>query len=82
MHLNVVTLVKKLKGISMSQSKNFKFGENEKFLIIEKCQRDYDIYILRSVNHEMYLQTIKKSTLSQFDDKRFYVNETESKPWN
>ena len=23
----------------------------------------------------------KKSTLSIFDDKRFYTNETESKPW-
>ena len=29
----------------------------------------------------MYLQKIKKSTLSLFDDKRCYKNETESKPW-
>ena len=28
----------------------------------------------------MYLQRVKKSTLSQFDDERCYINETESKP--
>ena len=39
-------------------------------------------YILRSINHEMHLQELKKSTLSIFDDKRCYINETESKPWN
>ena len=26
-------------------------------------------YILRSLNHEMYLQKIKKSSLTFFDDK-------------
>ena len=30
----------------------------------------------------MHLQEVKKSTLSLFDDKRCYINETESKPWN
>ena len=30
----------------------------------------------------MYLQRVKKSTLSQFDDKRRYINNIESIPWN
>ena len=30
----------------------------------------------------MYLQKVNKSTLSIFEDKRCYVNETQSKPWN
>ena len=30
----------------------------------------------------MYLQEVKKSTSSLFDDKRCYINETESEPWN
>ena len=30
----------------------------------------------------MKLQRVKKSTPSQFDDKRCYINETESIPWN
>ena len=38
--------------------------------------------IIQSLNHKMYLQEVKKSTLSIFDDKRCYINETESKPWN
>ena len=45
-------------------------------------QRDCNKYILRSIHHEMHLQEVKKSTLSNFDDKRCYENEIESKLWN
>ena len=41
-----------------------------------------DNYNIRSLNHEIYLQQMKKSTLPQFDDKRCNINETESKSWN
>ena len=44
-------------------------------------QQECDNYILRSINHEMVLQKVKKSTLSIFDDKRCYINNIESKPW-
>ena len=47
----------------------------------EKYQEDCENYILGSVNPGMYLQE-KKSTLSFFDYKRCYINETESKPWS
>ena len=30
----------------------------------------------------MHLQELKKSTLSVFDDKRCYINNFESIPWN
>ena len=46
-----------------------------------ECQKDCDNYIIRSLNHGMYLEGIRKFTLSIFDDKRCYINETESKPW-
>ena len=45
-------------------------------------QRECNNYILRSFNHEMHLQEIKKSTSSIFDDERCYINETGSIPWN
>ena len=45
---------------------------------IRECKN----YTLRSINHEMHLQEIKKSTLSIFDDKRCYINNIKSKPWN
>ena len=45
-------------------------------------QKECNNYIIRSIDHEMVLQEIKKSTLSIFDDKRCYINETESIPWN
>ena len=72
----------KLKGISKSQSKNIKFEDYKKCLDGEEYQREYNIYIIRSINHEMVLQKVKKSTLSIFDDKRCYINNIESIPWN
>ena len=72
----------KLKGISKSQSKNIKFEEYKKCLDGEEYQRECNIYIIRSINHEMVLQEVKKSTLSIFDDKRCYINNIESIPWN
>ena len=72
----------KLKGISKSQSKNIKFEEYKKCLDGEKYQHECDNYIIRSINQEMVLQKAKKSTLSIFDDKRCYINNIESVPWN
>ena len=35
-------------------------------------------YIIRSINHEMYVQKLRKSTLSVFDEKRCYINNIET----
>ena len=72
----------KLKAFSKSQPKHIKFEEYKKSLDGEEYQRECNNYILRSINHEMHLQEVKKSTLSIFDDKRCYINEIESEPWN
>ena len=72
----------KIKGISKSQSKHIKFEEYYNCLFGKEYQRECNNYIIRSINHEMLLQEVKKSTLSIFDDKRCYINETESIPWN
>ena len=71
----------KLKGISKSQSKHIKFEEYYYCLFGVEYQKECDTYIVRSINHEMHLQELKKPTLSLFDDKRCYIKETESKPW-
>ena len=71
----------KLKGISKSQSEHIKFEEHKKCLDGEEYPRECNNYIIRSINHEMNLQEVKKSTLSLFDDKRCYINNIESKPW-
>ena len=70
-----------LKGISKSQSKNIKFEEYYNCLFGREYQQECDIYILRSINHEMVLQKVKKSTLSIFDDKPCYINNIKSIPW-
>ena len=72
----------KIKGISESQSKHNKIEEYKKCLDGEEYQKECNNYILRSINHEMHLQEIKKSTLSIFDDKRCYINNNKSIPWN
>ena len=72
----------KLKGISKSYSKNIKFDEYKKCLDGEEYQHECDSYVLRSINHDMVLQKVRKSTLSIFDDKRCYINNIENKPWN
>ena len=72
----------KIKGIPKSQSKHIKFEEFYNGLFRGEYQKECDNFIIRSLNHEMYLQKVKKSTLSLFDDKRCYINETESIPWN
>ena len=72
----------KIKGISKSQSKHIKFEEYYNCLFGGEYQKECNNYIIRSINHEMVLQEVKKSTLSIFDDKRYYINNIESKPWN
>ena len=51
----------KLKGISKSQSKHNNFENYFNCLFGGEYQKECNNYILRSVNHEMYLQQIKKS---------------------
>ena len=65
--------LKKLKGVCKSV---------KKCLDGEGNQRECDYYILRSINHEMYLQKVNKPSLSIFDDKSNYLNKIESLPWN
>ena len=46
----------KLKGISKSQSKNFNFEKYYNCLFHGEYQPECDNYIIRSINHQMYLQ--------------------------
>ena len=71
----------KFKGISKSQSKHNKFEEYKKCVGGEEYRRECNNCILRSINYELFLQEVKKSTFSLFDDKRCYINETKSIPW-
>ena len=72
----------RLKGISKAQSKNIKFEEYKICLDRKELENECINYILRSINHDMYMQGIKKTTLSIFDDKRNYLDNVESIPWN
>ena len=71
-----------MKGVSKSQTKYKKFEDYKKKFGWKKYQREFNNYILRSIDHEMYLQEVKKSTLSIFDDKRKFLSKLKSLPWN
>ena len=73
--------INKLKDISKSQVKNIKFEEDYNCLFGNEYQKECENYLSRSVNHEMYMQKIIKNCLSAFDEKRCYLNNIESTPW-
>ena len=60
----------KLKGISKSQSEHTKVEEFKKSLDGKYYQSECHNYIIRSLNHDIYPQKVKKSTLSLFDVKK------------
>ena len=72
----------KLKGISKSQSKYIKFEEYKICLDGEEFENECINYILKSSNHNMYMQGIRKTALSIFDDKRNYLDNITNIPWN
>ena len=49
-------------------------------LISKRFSQKLQYYKL--TNHELYLQKVRKSTLSVFDEKRRYMNEIGSMSWN
>ena len=56
----------KIKGISKSQSKHIKFEEYYNCLFGGEYQKECNNYIIRSINHEMVLQEIKKINIIYF----------------
>ena len=69
-----------LNGICTSHSKHIQFEEFKKFLDGEEYQKECNNYILRPINHEMYLQEIKKVTFCVIDDTRNYLINIKSLP--
>ena len=47
-----------------------------------KYQKESDNDITKSINHDMYLQKVRKNTLSAFVEKRCYLNQVENVAWN
>ena len=71
-----------MKSISTPQSKTIKFEEHYSCFFGGKYQKVCDNYVIRSINCDKHLQKVRKPTLSPFNEKRWYIGETESTPWN
>ena len=70
--------VSKLKGFCKGHKKEISFDQYYKCLKNEPYNRTCKQFCIRSHNHNMHLQQITEKTLSPFDYKREYINETES----
>ena len=72
----------KLKGITKTQTKNIKFEEYYNCLFGNDYQKECDNFVIRALNHEIYMQKVTKNSLSAFDEKRKYINNIENVPWD
>ena len=72
----------KLKGITKTQTKNIKFEEYYNCLFGNDYKKECDNFVIRALNHEIYMQKITKNSLSAFDEKRKYINDIQNIPWN
>ena len=45
-------------------------------------KKEYDNYVIRSINHDMYNRKVRKNTLSAPEEKRWYLIEIEGIPWD
>ena len=68
----------KLKSVANSQVKIINFDELCNRFIGDDYQKGSDKYVFRSINHDMYLQKVTKNFISDFDEKRYFLNEIES----
>ena len=63
------------------QSKNIYFEEYYNCLFGGDYRRECENFIIKSINHDMFLQKVTKSSLSAFDEKLCYLNNIESISW-
>ena len=56
----------KLRGLSEPQSKHIKFEEHEICLDGKEYQRECNTYFIRSINHKLHLQEVKKIYIIYF----------------
>ena len=71
----------KFKGIVKGYKKEISFDQYYKCLMNQSYNSTCKQYCIRSHDHEMYLQQITKKSLSPFDDKRKYIDNIQSIPW-
>ena len=74
--VEVITNIKR-RGISKSLSTNIEFEEYHNCFCRAEHRKRCDAYVLRSINHGMYLERVCKF-VSVFEEKRCYLNEYES----
>ena len=74
-------LHKKAKGIpKMKVDKDLEF-ENYKKTLEDNTRDKIEFKAIRAKKHELYTISQEKTGLSNYDDKRFYLNNTESLPY-
>ena len=69
---------KNLRSFSKSKAKNIEFQEKFNCFFGGEYQKEWDIYPMRSIYLQRYFGKLTKISLSGFDEKRKYLNNSET----
>ena len=73
--------VKKAKGISRSVTKNEITFEDYQRVLETKLPQRHAMTTIRSKGHNLYIQKLEKTSLSLFEDKRYWLDHYVSVPY-
>ena len=59
-----------MKDVLKSKSKKLKFEEYHNCLYGKEYRKECDNFLVRSINHDMFLQLVCKNTLSPFESMK------------
>ena len=73
--------IKRAKGISKVVVKKDLKHDNYKTVVFSETQKVSSMTLIRSHKHELFCETIQKTGLSAFDDKRYLIDACRSYPY-
>ena len=70
-----------LKGISRHVTENQIRLKDYKDVLTTSLPQKHSMTVIRSIHHQLYIQKIHKTSLSNWDDKRYALNSIETIPY-
>ena len=71
----------KLKGVQKHQTSKLTFDDYKHCLLSGEEGKKVENFTIKSIKHEMFLQSVTKKSLSSWDTKRKYLDAINSEPW-
>ena len=71
----------KFKGVQKHQTSKLTFNDYKHCLLSGEEGKKVENFTIKSIKHEMFLQSVTKKSLSSWDTKRKYLDAINSEPW-